>query len=654
MLKKGMNFGFLFFVVLGLLPTAAFGVSIPDWLRNAAQQPAKKYADDVNAVVLVDFQETVVKDNTDIVSHRRIAFRILRPEGAEVAKFGIAYSDETRVKYLRGWSITSKGQEYEVKEKDAFERSLSTFEIYSDDRAKILIVPGAEVGTVVGFEYERRQRPFAFQDDWNFQRSLPAELSRYELRMPQGWEYRAEWVNHAAQAPVEQGGAYVWELRDTPRIEKEYRRPAEQALAGRMVLTFFSEKIKSQTYRTWNDLGLWHIQVAAGSRDSSPAMQQKVQELAPAALPLLDRMRALARFAQRDVRYAAIEIGIGGFRPHQASETFTHRYGDCKDKANLLSAMLAQIGVKSYLMPIHVTRGVFTENSPPDLGFDHVIIAIQLPEAGTAWPLSSVYVHPKLGRLLIFDPTNDLVPFGQLPYYEQDSYALLVTDTGGELIHLPVSRPEANSIKRTATLKLLPDGTLKGEVQEVRSGFNAMQVRATMKDETQQERRKSIEKFLGVAMGNFQLDSFSLENEDDIDKDFVIRYKFTAEHYAKSAGGLLLVRPRVVGQKSDYFDPNKPRRYAYELEVPELHSDVVEISLPDGFKVDELPDPAKASYPFGEYHSATEVAGNLLRYKREYRINDTLIPLEKAGQLKSLFSAISVDEKNMAILKKAN
>ncbi|HWZ46485.1 MAG TPA: DUF3857 domain-containing transglutaminase family protein [Candidatus Saccharimonadales bacterium] len=654
MLKKRISVALLG-VILGFCSVAADAASIPDWLRNAARQTAKKYADDVNAVVLMDFRETTVKDNTDIVTHGWIAYRILRPEGKNIAQYEIAYSDETKVRYLRGWSITAQGQEYEVKEKDAFERSLSTYEIYSDAKEKILVVPGADVGSVVGFEYERKGRPLVFQEDWSFQDRLPREKMRFELRLPSRWEFRAEWINYPAQAPVEQNGVYSWELTDIPRIDAEYRRPPVEALSGRMVLTFFSDKIRSQTYRTWNDLGLWYGQISAGSRDSSPALQQKVQELAPAGRPLLERVRALARFAQQDVRYAAIEIGIGGFRPHQASETFSHRYGDCKDKANVLSAMLAQIGVKSYLMPIHTQRGIFTEKSPPDLGFDHAIIAIQLPDASLPGPLSALYLHPKLGQLLIFDPTNDLVPFGQLPYYEQDSYALLVTDSGGELIHLPVSRPEVNSIKRTAKLKLSPDGTLKGEVEEVRSGYHAMEIRGRLKDESEQDRKKFIERaILGPAMGSFQLDGLTLENENDIEKDFIVRYKFTAEHYAKSAGPLLLVRPRVVGEKSGYLDFNKPRRYAYELEAPKLDNDVVEISLPDGFKVDELPDPAKASYPFGEYHSATEVEGNMLRYKREFRMNGTLVPLEKAGQLKLLFSAINVDEKSVAVLKRAN
>ena len=653
-LRKAISAVFLFGVA-AWWPAAAGATSIPDWLRSVAQQPSKHYADDVNAVRLLDSGETVVKDNGEIVTHGWMAYRILRPEGRDVATFGIGFDDETKVRYLHGWSITAKGQEYETKEKDAFERSLSADAIYSDDKEKILVVPGADVGTVVGFEYEQKRSPYVFQDRWIFQSDIPVEHSHYSLRIPAGWEYRADWVNHAEVAPVEQNGAYVWEMSDIPRIEKEYNRPPARALAAQMVITFFSERIRKQTYRTWNDLGIWYGELIVGVRDSSPALQQKVQELAPPNLPMLDRIRALARFAQRDIRYAAIEIGIGGYRPHQATEIFTHRYGDCKDKAAVLSAMLAQIGVKSYLMPIHDVRRIFTEKSPPDIGFDHVILAIQLPEASYSKPMPAVYEHPRLGHILIFDPTNDLVPFGQLPYYEQDSYALLVTDNGGELIHLPVSKPELNGVKRVARLQLLAPATLQGEVEETRSGWSAMRMRAYLKDETQQDRRKFIERYvLGPVMGNFHLDSFSLENEDDIDKDFIVRYKFTAENYAKNAGPLLLLRPRVVGEKAGPFDGSKPRHYDYEMEAPSLDSDTVEISLPDGYKVDELPDPARAVFPFGEYRSKTEVSGNTLKYSREYRMAATRIPLDKIKELKALFSAINVDEKNMAVLKRGN
>lgn len=643
----------LCFVFLGFTSIKA-SAGVPDWLRGAAQQPVKKYADDVNAVTLLDDQETTVKDNGDIVLHQRVAYRILRPDGRHYGQIEIGFRNETKISYLRGWSITAKGQEYEAKDKDSFERGLSTYEIFSDAKEKVLVVPGAEVGTVVGFEFERRHRPYVLQDNWYFQDVIPVEKSRYTLRLPQNWEYRASWMNHAEQKPTEQAGSYVWEVTDVPRIEREDNEPPYRALAGHVVVTFFGQKEQNRTYRSWSDLAAWHAQLIAGSFDASPALQQKVLELAPASLPLLERIKTLARFAQKDVRYAAIEVGIGGLRPHPASEVFANRYGDCKDKATVLSTMLSQIGVKSFYMPIHVERGIYTENTPPNLGFDHVILAIQLPQGSYKDTMPALYEHPKLGHLLIFDPTSTVVPFGQIPSYEQDNYGLLVTGEGGELIHLPVSSPELNRITRTAKLTLQPDGALKGEVQEVRTGWPAADGRYLYERQTAADRRKVLEHMLGNWLGNFQLDSVDAENLDSIDKDLIIRYKFSADHYAKNAGPLLLVRPRVLGEKLGALDATKPRHYAYDFEAPTLQTDLFEFNLPDGYKVDELPNPAKASFGFGEYSSKIEDAGNTLKYSREYKIKSTSVPAEKIGDLSKFFHQINQDERNMAVLKKAN
>ncbi len=80
----------------------------------------------------------------------------------------------------------------------------------------------------------------------------------------------------------------------------------------------------------------------------------------------------------------------------------------------------------------------------------------------------------------------------------------------------------------------------------------------------------------------------------------------------------------------------------------------VEITLPDGYKIDELPDPAKATAVFADYTSKTESSGNVLKYSREYKMRTTLVPVERIDQLKKLFGQINADERNMAVLKKGN
>jgi len=463
-LKKVINPA-LFFILLSLLGVsrAAYATNAPEWLRSLSRQPAKTYADDVNAVILLRERTTTVKDDGEIIEHGRYAVKILRPEGRDLATYSVGYDSDSKVTYLHGWSITSKGEEYETK--DTLEQSVSSYEVYSDVKVKKVHVPGADVGTVVGFEFERKDRPYIFQDFWNFQTVVPVEQSRYELHLAPGWRFKSDWVNHAEEKPKEENGALIWQLSDVPRIEHEPHRPPSEALAGRMILTFLSDKNPSLSYRNWSEFGSWYTQLSTGVRNTNPALQQKVLELAPANLPLLERIKALARFAQKDVRYVEIQIGVGGWRPHQAGDIFTHRYGDCKDKATVLSSMLAQIGVKSYYLLVQTDRGIFTEKSPPQAAFDHMILAISLPEASYAKTMPAMYQHPTLGRLLIFDPTNDLVPFGQIPPYEQDNFGLLVGEQGGDLIHMPLSNPEANGISRTTRLKLLPDGSVEGEIE---------------------------------------------------------------------------------------------------------------------------------------------------------------------------------------------
>ena len=175
-----------------------------------------------------------------------------------------------------------------------------------------------------------------------------------------------------------------------------------------------------------------------------------------------------------------------------------------------------------------------------------------------------------------------------------------------------------------------------------------------LQHETENDRKKIIERLVANSLGNFQLDKYELINANDIDQDLIIKFNFSAAHYAKNAGSMLLVRPRVLGELAGPWDANKPRHYAYEFRGPFLDRDTVEISLPEGFKIDELPDPAKITFPFAEYVSKTESSEGVLKYTREYKQTANEVSLEHIDELKKFFSQINLDEKNMAVLKKVN
>ena len=615
---------------------SAWAGSPPPWVKAAIPATMPEWTKKASAVVLLDETQLIVAGAGEIATRHRRVVRVQTNAGRDHAYASVYFDNDTKLKYLRGWSIDAKGNEYEVKERDAVETAAGEGELFSDARAKVLRIPGGDPGTTFAYEYERRERPYLLQSMWYFQEDIPVLQAKLQLLLPQNWTFDARWANFK---PVESANA-AWELRDIPAIEYERGMPSYSTLAGRMGLVFIpaANDIGGSAQRSWNDLAGWYGKLAAARLAPTPEIQAKVKEL--------KSIRALARFAQKDVRYVAIEIGIGGYQPHAAGDVFRNRYGDCKDKATLLKTMLQEIGIDSHYVLVNTTRGAVDPQLPMLASFNHVILAIAAPEKTHA-----TIDHAKLGKLVLFDPTSTTTPYGYLPSYLQDSRGLLVTKDGGELIALAPHAPDANQLRRKATLALDETGTLTGQVEEIRTGRIASEMRFELQGMNGTDRVRYIESIIGNHLPNSSPSAIAIENLDDAETDLVIKYAITAKNYAKSVADMLLVRPRVLGQKPEAIIDLSERKFGYVTEGPSLQTDEVEIAVAKSFAVDELPPPVALSTPTVEYAAVSEFKDGVLRYKRKYALNTFFIPLEKLPEMNKVFTRILADERASAVFK---
>src|SRR5712671_2394955 len=140
-----------------------------------------------------------------------------------------------------------------------------------------------------------------------------------------------------------------------------------------------------------------------------------------------------------------------------------------------MRAMLKVLGITAY--PVVIYSGdadyVREEWASPNQ-FNHCIVAIKVSDETQ---VATVITHPKLGRLLIFDATDDDTPVGDLPQHEQGSFALVAAGDDGGLLRMPVTTPEANELQRLAEVQLAADGSITAIVREKAVGQSAVSYR---------------------------------------------------------------------------------------------------------------------------------------------------------------------------------
>ena len=429
------------FFVLAAAPAVASKDSVPDWVRTAAAQDIPHYSPETNAVVLMDETTYTIAADGTATEHYRSVLKILRPQGREEALIYVPFDKDTKILSLHVWSIGPDGHEYAVKDNEIIEYGYpGQGNLFMDEKFKAAKAPGRDPGGIVAYEYEQRIRPYLTEKTWFFQSDIPRLNQSFTLELPQGYTYGTVWAHHNQMKAVDlEHQRWRWEMKDTPAIDLDHvlMRPSELALAGRMTVHYGPPGVTAATQGTWQSVGEWYDMLAKDRLVATPEIAAKAKELVGDKTDFYDKTEAVAEFVQKQIRYFVIEMGIGGNQPHFAGDIFHNRYGDCKDKATLLSAMLSTVGVHSALVLVDDRRGVVDPDAPSIVG-DHMIAAIEIPKGYSSPKLHSV-VTAKTGRqYLIFDPTWEKTAFGQLEHNLQGGYGVLMEGKDSQVFQFPL------------------------------------------------------------------------------------------------------------------------------------------------------------------------------------------------------------------------
>ena len=642
--------------------TTTAGDETPAWLTQAAAAAAPPYAKEVPGVVLHNEQQVSVGSDGKVTTTTTYAIRILTREGRAFATAAEPYETDTgKVREMKAWLISRTG---EVKKygKDETVDIAAANDVYNETHVKFIFArDDADVGSVFGYQSVTEERSIFPQTDWSFQKelpgvqaALPALLSRYTLTLPAGWNATSVTFNHAKVEPVVSSSTYTWELRNLPPIEPEIASPEVTSLAPRLAIGYASAAgsatnlMGARNFANWTDVSRWYTDLSDAQAAPDAAITAKALELTAGAKTELDKIRAVGRYVQ-EIQYISIQIGVGRFRPHAAAEVFAKRYGDCKDKANLMRAMLRALKIEAY--PVLIFSGdasyVREEWASPSQ-FNHCIIAVKVSDETKA---PTVIQHATLGRLLIFDATDDDTPVGDLPDHEQNSYALIAAGGAGTLVRMPVTPPEANQLEREAEVALAADGSITANVKERSVGQSAVEERRIFRKLSRPDYAKAVERW--ITRGATGAKVVRVEPADNhTDGRFALDVDFTATNYGQLMQERLLVfKPAILSRRESVFLTKASRTHAVVLDA-QAYSESVNVKLPAGFDVDELPDPVKLDTAFGSYSTSYAVKDGQLHFTRAFKQRAATIPAADYAAVRLFFERIRAAEQSPVVLAK--
>lgn len=645
------------FILLTLVVpvSAAPGDETPSWVQQAAAIKVPTYDKDVPAVVLVDESSLNINSDGRVNEVYNYALRILRREGRDYAVGRVGYiPDVGKVKEFRAWLIRPGSVTKRYGKDETIDIAGDLNDVYNEYRVKrISASSDADAGAVFAYSYTFENKSVFSQTDWAFQGSLPVISSRYNLTLPDGWRAEAVTFNHPNVEPRVNGTNYSWELTNLAPIPEEPLSPSLSNLVPRLAVSYYppanTQQLSIKTFSNWSDVAAWMSELEDPQVQVDDALARKAYELTALAKTEYEKIRAIGQYVQ-NIQYISIQTGIGrggGYRPHSSTEVFAKSYGDCKDKANLMRAMLKVVGITAIPVSIYAGDPNYVRAGwPSPQQFNHCIIAVKVSDQTQA---STVIQHPGLGRLLIFDPTDEQTPVGDLPFHLQGSLALIDSKSETELVRMPVTPPEMNQLERTATLSLQADGAIAGQIKEHANGQTAARFRTEFRRLSKPEYTGMIERWLTSGATSARLNKME-PSDNSADGQFTLDVEFSANTYGQLMQGRLLVfKPVVVSRREGLALTAPTRKHPVVLRA-NAYSETVLVQLPSGFKVDEVPDAVKIETPFGSYVTSYEVKDHQLVFKRQLSQQATTIAAADYESVRKFFESIRAAENAPVVL----
>lgn len=630
-----------------------------DWpLIPPADLSATKPRVDPNAdaeVLLWDVRVTDSAELDDVATilEHHLRIKIFTDRGREAqSKVDITYTDNARVRDVEGRTVSPTGTVSELRGQDVFDRTIiqtGGFKL----KAKSFVMAAAVPGSIIEYRWrEIRDGELADGLELPLYREIPVQIVRYHVRplavRSIGYQMRTQSFNLAKLPDMrqEERGYTMFEASNVAALRREPFMPPSLSIGPWMLLYYADLATADRTpERFWQEWGKDVYDVYKAQLKPNNAIRVTAADATKGAATTAEKVDALVRFVRMKVKRDDVAGASRRRRKDNrgAAETLARGVGDGTDQTVLFAALAsaAMLDTRLALLP---DRSDFLSqpNMKQPYFMRHLAVAVR---DGDKWQF--------------VDPGNRRAKGGQLAWRHEGQYALLLDDKSPEFVGVPVAEPGRSVKKRTANLKLLEDGTLTGDVTLEYTGQAAVQ-RRELDDDPPQEREREFREDLVKRLPGAEISNFTVENLENPEAPYIVRFALKAPGYGQRAGSRLLVQPAIMQHGAEALFTASTRHYHVYLPFAWSEQDTITIDFPQDYEVEADAGPTPTGLDGGNaasYFARVVTAPDAPRftYTRTFFIGargTILFPPDDYNSVKSFLGLVDRGDGHTVVLRR--
>ncbi|WP_374460364.1 DUF3857 domain-containing protein [Chryseobacterium taeanense] len=629
--------------MIKILCTVAFSVAslyyAQSFPASAIPENLKKNAD---AVIRKDLTTIQINKIDDIRYQFYTVKTVLNKDGESDAQVYIPYEKGNSISDVKVNIYDESGKKIKSYSKSDFgdfaNNNQGTF--YSDNRIMALSYTPTQYPYTVEFSYQIGDENTVFLPDFIPFNTTKVSLEEAEMKIinKSGIDLKSKIYpsayNYTAVSESESAGEKIYSYKNVPAIDDAFLLPQPVKILPKVsfALTKFNLEGKQGSINDWSDFGSWYYNsILQPVSISTPAIKAEVTSLNLQGTTE-DKVKKLYQYMQSKTRYIFVALGIGGWQPMLPDEVQKKGYGDCKGLTNYMKTLLDEAGIPSYYCVVNSGASpVSFDKDFPKMGGNHVILMVPT-EKGNIW----------------LENTSQQVAFNHLSYNTMARNVLSIRKEGIELIDTPVYSAEQSKEKQLLKIKINEDNSILGEGNFSYTGLqydnNLILAGLSPKERTEAVKNMlDVLHFEKIELKNFLNDKDNAVAKYDLD--------FKANNYSKNAGSSIIFRAVPI-YSDNVYKKDDNRELPFELRQSFEDEYEINFTLPQNYKVEELPENVVLNSEFGTYKLSFVKNGDGLKVSRTIRINKGLYPKEKYNDYVNFRKkTISIDNSKILISK---